>query len=465
MDTNEKRRVFLYGFTGEFGQHLYDNLKQDYEVCHWISTSEGADNYWSYVRVDSRLTTKHKSIKALQSYKYFYDKNFQQYLLLVQRRGEHWRDYFEVRNEFSILYYRFNDLLDKHDPNLILFANLPHEGADHILYSLAKLREINTLLFYQSLHPNKFFAMTNIKDFGDFQTVNVSKTNNIVPYIKPNLFYMKDVNNKLDAEKSNLRHQLMYKLGSYHTKLNKLVEGIKEHGNDRIYSKSFYRQANLRLNDIIYNKKISDTHLKQDDLNQLLTSEKLIYVPLHLQPELTTSALGGIYEDQLNMIEILSSETSDYTIVAKENPKQNSFQRKPLFFRRLAVLDNVEIANYDVNSTTLIEHSNLTATISGTAGWEALQLGKKCMVFGQAWYQTLPGCYRYSDISLKECLRVPNPNIVEVKGAYELLIGRCMDGVVDEEYSELVEGYTALNNAKVVSESIKAILSSPRVLW
>ena len=465
MDRSMKLRIFLFGFTGEFGKHLYNKIEQDFEVCHFISNSEGADNYWSYFRVDSRLTTKNKSIEALQNYKDFYDNSFQQYLLLVQRRGEHWRDYFEVRNEFSILYYRFNDLLDKQNPDLIIFANLPHEGADHILYSLAKLREINTLLFYQSLHPNKFFAMTNIEDFGNFKTVNINKTNNTVPYIKPNLFYMEDINNRLNAEKSNLSRQLMYRVGSYHKKFNKLIEGIKEHGNDRIYSKSFYRQANLRLNDIIYNKKIRDTHLKQDNLNQLLTSEKLVYVPLHLQPELTTSALGGIYEDQLNMIEILSSETSDYTIIAKENPKQNSFQRKPLFFRRLAVLDNVEIANYDANSTTLIENSDLIATISGTAGLEALQLGKKCMVFGKAWYQTLPGCYRYNDISVKECLSLPNPNISEVKGAYELLIGRCMDGVVDEEYSELVEGYTALNNAKMVSESIKAILSSHKVIW
>lgn len=461
-----KSSIFLFGFHGELGDLIYEKLESSFGVCHWISTNSLADNFWSYVRVERRLSSQAKTRRAVQEYDCFYNENFNRYLLLVQRRGEHWRDFFEVRNEFSILYYKFSNLLDEKEPTIIIFANLPHEGADYILYSLAKYREIKTLLFYQSLHPNKFFAITNIEDFGKFTTVNRSDRSVKVIYKEPDLYYMKEINAKIQAEKSGWHRHLLYKALSYKNKTIKIMDSMKNKRNKRIYSKSIVRQLSLKKNDIFYNRSIKINHVSSKILDKVLAEKRVVYIPLHLQPELTTSALGGIYEDQLTMIEKISSELEEgYTIIVKDNPKQNSFQRKELFFRRLLSYSNVKIANYDTSSELLIDESILTATISGTAGWEALQKGKKSLVFGQAWYQSLPGCYHYNEVSVQEALRLPNPDIKQVKDAYELLISKCIDGIVDDSYSVLVDSYNVIDNATTVFNSIESILNSEEVTW
>lgn len=51
--------------------------------------------------------------------------------------------------------------------------------------------------------------------------------------------------------------------------------------------------------------------------------EKFIYVPLHMQPELTTCPLGGQFADQLLMVRMLSAHLpKGYRLYVKEHPDQ-----------------------------------------------------------------------------------------------------------------------------------------------
>ena len=99
---------------------------------------------------------------------------------------------------------------------------------------------------------------------------------------------------------------------------------------------------------------------------------------MHLQPELSTSILGGHYEDQILAIERLSAFAKNkWIVVAKEHPFQKSFQRDKFFFRRLNFLKNVFFIDNRIKSKEILNISDLTATVGGTIGFESLTENKK----------------------------------------------------------------------------------------
>jgi hypothetical protein len=125
-------------------------------------------------------------------------------------------------------------------------------------------------------------------------------------------------------------------------------------------------------------------------------TQRYIYVGLHLQPEATTSLQAEVYVDQLLAIERLRRILPNgWKIYVKENPMQGYFMRGKEFFQRLNGIPDVVLFSKKVNTFDLIAHSQLTATISGTLGWESITGGKNTIVFGNTWYQNFPGVHRY----------------------------------------------------------------------
>jgi hypothetical protein len=123
-----------------------------------------------------------------------------------------------------------------------------------------------------------------------------------------------------------------------------------------------------------------------------------VYFPLHLQPEATTSPMGGVYVDQFLAIETLSrSLPSGWSIAVKENPAQRYAKRDYGFYEQLAQTPNVHLVRRDTSTFDLIERCQAVATITGTAGWEALFKGKPALVFGRAFYRGAPGTIDATD--------------------------------------------------------------------
>jgi len=120
--------------------------------------------------------------------------------------------------------------------------------------------------------------------------------------------------------------------------------------------------------------------------------EPYVYLPLHLQPEATTLPLGGVYGDQSLVVETLARALPEgWLLVVKENPKQRFDKRSPGFYRRLASLPSVRLVGRDVSSFDLLESCRAVATITGSAGWEALCSNKPALVFGKAFYRHATG--------------------------------------------------------------------------
>ncbi|HIL79681.1 MAG TPA: hypothetical protein EYG54_00245 [Myxococcales bacterium] len=117
-----------------------------------------------------------------------------------------------------------------------------------------------------------------------------------------------------------------------------------------------------------------------------------VYFPMHLQPEATTLPLGGVYEDQILVVDSLARALPEgWQIVVKENPKQRFDKRDASLYHRLRSLPAVRLVARDADSFDLLEGSKAVAAITGTAGWEALCAGKPVLTFGNAFYRHAEG--------------------------------------------------------------------------
>ena len=126
--------------------------------------------------------------------------------------------------------------------------------------------------------------------------------------------------------------------------------------------------------------------------------ERFVYFPLHLQPEATTSPMGGVFVEQGLAVETLARALPPgWKVVVKENPAQRYAKRDRGFYQHLGSIPQVHLVHRDAPTFDLIERSEAVATITGTAGWEALFLGKPSIVFGRAFYRDAPGAIAVED--------------------------------------------------------------------
>jgi hypothetical protein len=129
-------------------------------------------------------------------------------------------------------------------------------------------------------------------------------------------------------------------------------------------------------------------------------SANFIYLPLHVQPERSTSPNGGIYDHTELVIEaLIRSLPRGWLIYVKEHPSQFAPWQIGERGRRFSDYDAitrsacVRLVPLDVNPFDLIDRARAVATITGTAGWEAIAREVPVLCFGIAWYQGCDGVF------------------------------------------------------------------------
>ena len=125
---------------------------------------------------------------------------------------------------------------------------------------------------------------------------------------------------------------------------------------------------------------------------------KFVYFPLHYQPEASTCVCAQKYEKQLFFIDSLAkSLPADTKLYVKEHYALLG-HRTPEFYAELNKYPNVKLINPWESSRKLIEASIAVATLTGTAGLEAMLLRKPVFVCGNAVYENAPGIIKVDDI-------------------------------------------------------------------
>ena len=328
-------------------------------------------------------------------------------------------------------------LFNKHKPDFCFFMNMPHEIFDYTLFKVADYRKIKRRFLLQGAQLGSYYQILGnlrgnepkLKDYKNKSEVLSNTLERIVknyqdPFYK--VFYMK---------KGWTNHSRSQK------GLSKIRFKIKNHIDFLNESKKKNKFLEYIIISTIFNK-IENFLLRFSSflkLNHKLSKEyKYIYVPLHLEPELTTSPMGGDFFDQMEMIELLNRNCPpDFKIIVKEHPVQKlNHTRDKLFFKKIKSLENVIYLSK--SKEDFINVSEIIATITGTSGFEALCRNKKVLVFGEPFYMHYEGCFKIQEdndfINFINDMDKKNTNITEL---YKFL-NNCLDhfnyGYIDLDF-------------------------------
>ena len=353
-------------------------------------------------------------------------------------------DYVDISfSQKKHIYYKYAQfwygMLKKYKPESILFSAIPHSGLHYTLYALAKIFGVKThIVDYTRIAESTRAFMIEDYTVGSRDIKRHLISNKDKKYSISDLsndikeYYLEQCNPKTDSTPGYM-HESVAKLRKPHMrspKLSSIYNNVKK-GTfiTTIYSylKMFFGVYNQITTDknlrgyqvkilikkcIKKNKKLAKEYKIQQIAPDL--SKNYVYVPLQVQPEATTAPHGGIFEDQLLMLQFLSrSIPDDWIIYVKENPTQLSYAnsssylyRYPGYYKEIAGMRNTHLVPTDVSTFDLIENCKAVVTVTGTAGWEVLLRGKPSIVFGYPWYMDCEGVFKVSDaLSCKEALR------------------------------------------------------------
>jgi hypothetical protein len=133
-------------------------------------------------------------------------------------------------------------------------------------------------------------------------------------------------------------------------------------------------------------------NIGQYDIAELVAlPERFIFYPLQYTPEASINTPAPYFVDQIRVIDALRyAMPSDYILVMKEHPA--CLEMRPIhFIRRLRNLPGVVVIKASVPSIELMKRAALTATVTGTAAFEAFLLGRPSIAFGPGFSSWMVG--------------------------------------------------------------------------
>ena len=387
--------------------------------------------------------------------------------------GHHYRSH-RLQHPDEYVHYvcivadRLADILKQENIDTILFFDIPHLFYDSLLYRIARLLNLRTLILRPSHFPGQFVSMGNISDYGHV-TVNssVQELKFKIEWDSPHdLNYMAGIQqgNQKDIRRGHLTlraffhliahavtqdrgmfirpHRFLYFLRAIHSIMRELP-----HWRDP-FARFFHP-------DLVEYAKA----LIRREFSYPVYERPYVYFALHLQPEMTSGVLGERYRDQLLAVEHLSTILpSDWIIYVKDNPKQTSQYRSSIFFHRLDRIRNARWVPAQTSTYDLISNSRFVATISGTVAWEALTFRRRALVFGDAWMQGLPGVTRYTpDLEIRQLIE-PFPPDAELESAVARLIGHSHCGSLQRQLERKMTTEEKRQNRLNIGDAILGLL-------
>lgn len=120
-----------------------------------------------------------------------------------------------------------------------------------------------------------------------------------------------------------------------------------------------------------------------------IPKDRFIFFPLQVTPEASTMVLAPMHTNQYALVENLAkSLPSNVKLVVKEHIPMVG-KRPRWYYKALGDMPNVILVSPFENNFSLIKKCEFVCTITGTAAWEGLLLGKRAMLIGRPHFSVI----------------------------------------------------------------------------
>lgn len=292
---------------------------------------------------------------------------------------------------------------------LITFDSTPHFPWDIVAFFVAKKFGIKILILKRTLISNRIVFSNDFREGYSNLIKNASNQKDKKKIINGRASSYWDKYSK-DLIQSRIQNSKMDFIV-----LKKINQFLKNYFINIInLNRSYYNLNYLEYTYFVIahlcKKLILRRLWKKNSIKKFNSSKKIIYFPLHFQPERSTDPEASKYSDQFHSIEILSKFIpDDWEIWVKEHPRQIPIEypnikryhyRNKQDYLKLIKLKNVKLLNFDFSSEMGISKCEVVASCTGSILWEGLIKNKTAIRFGSTWHDDCKSCF-YIDEVLK----------------------------------------------------------------
>lgn len=356
----------------------------------------------------------------------------------------------KVHYFWTLVGFYENYLDERPDITSIIFCNVPHMPWDILLFYIAKFNNIKTIFLRKTGIGGYIYIDEDFRPgkshfkypYYDVITLgNDSRIKNIsINDLRKINFTKGQTGGSWNLKEAFLKKKIktvfkLFGLSNVLTTLRIINQGrplipseatertrqISTFAAYRYFSWFDYLLVHFRY---ISNLKKIKLYYKSISLNHI-PNKKFIYVSLHLQPERSTNPEGGYFDDQALMIKIISkSVPKDWCILIKEHPKQFKYDLRTIharninFYKNIKKFHNTIFINENFSQEQLIKRSELTATVSGSVGWESLLERKPSLIFSENWHTQCKASRYVFDITstskaIRDYMNMPQEKVEE----------------------------------------------------
>jgi len=336
---------------------------------------------------------------------------------------------------YQYVWYWYN-VLSILKPDIVIFRDVPHVAYNTVLYYIAKQLGIKTVIFrkfscimYRVVYQHDLFDYKEIRE--EYQRLKLAKigeqdVDNSLKDFYNGLNYIHTEKGFSKQYMAISRFAGKEKAVEVFPKFDRVLKNIKNY----TFFSTFFNYLRLlfhRFEICSINKKTElgltikwrnfwharvrarfRKEYESLQVNNVDFSRPYIYMPLHRQPEGSTNPMGGIFDNQILAIDLLAATLPEgWLLYVKEHPTQWRFPLAHLgrynnYYRLINRHKNIRLISTAVSGFDLIDHSKAVATITGTAGFEAIMRGKPALIFGFPSYRDCEGVLQVSNFN--DCL-------------------------------------------------------------